>query len=232
MSSAETLAAALKPRPADIVAYLKSIPPFLPRAFVEQLAEYERKFNAFSEQMGLADESRANAEYERRRNLAAENPTPENMAVLAQESHDELKRKYAERRAVFEGLRAQCIQKHATALSRMILPIVEKNVAAFRAQIDADFRTLHRHYGAPYTSTENPAIRAVDRWLDTRKRTLEWENFAKEVRYPAAWESGLPGPDFFPDVCGGNLAPAPDAVASESPIPLKSAAEAAAARAA
>jgi hypothetical protein len=218
---AETMASALNHRPANIVDFQKALPPFLTREFVEQHAEYERKFNAFTEQMGLADESRANAEYDRRRNLVAENPTPENLAVLAQESHDELKKKYGERRAVFEGLRAQCIQKHAAALCRMLLPIVEKNVAAFRKQIDADFRTLHRHYGVPYSSENNPAIRAVDHWWSSRHRTLVWENEARQNRFPHAWEAWLPGPDFFREVTAGNFTVATNDQPLASASPLK-----------
>jgi hypothetical protein len=229
--TAETLTNALQHRPRDIAAYLKSLPPFLPREFVEQHSDYERKFNIYTEQMGLSDESRANAEYDRRRNLVAENPTPENLAILAQKSHDELKKEYGERRAVFEGLRAQLIQKHATVLSRMILPIVEKNAAGLRTQIDADFRTLHRHYGVPYDSANNPAIRAVDQWIHCQRRTLTWEDYAREVRYPPGWEMSLPGPDYFRAVCAGNFTPAPEAAPAGNP-PLKTAADVAAARAA
>jgi hypothetical protein len=193
--------------PVTISEFIEAHAPFLPRSIVDSICEYKTKFDIFSTEMGRFDESQANAIIDERRKLAGENPTPENIALLGSQSPDEIRKTYAEKRNVFEGLRSACIRQYATPLGRQLLPIIEKLVAEFRLKVNLDFQAFHKRWRIGYDPHSNSIIKATDGWWHHHRDELRREDWARENRYPAHWENLLHHPDFFVGICSRNLTP-------------------------
>lgn len=215
----------------DMGSNLAAIPPYLPAALAAEMNEYARRFNAYSVEMNASDETHFRADWEARVTAARENPTPENLAALNHDSSEELKRKYEERHRLYSGLRLECVLKHSTPIARQLRPILLALVRTFRAQVEADFRAVHARYRVAFDAGSNLAIRAIDQWQTNALRLLDAHDNAEANRYPPGWETLLPHPGNFKDLCGGNIAPAPaEPTVPVLPPTLRTAADVAAGR--
>lgn len=215
----------------DVASYLAALPPFLPAELVTLLVEFKARFDAYSAEMTAADEAHFRADWEARVTAARNDPTPENLAALNSDSSDELRRKYEERHRLYSGLRQECVLKYSTPIARQLRPILVRLAGAFRGQVENDFLAVHARYKIPFDASANLALRGVDRWLSDASRLLAAHDNAEANRYPPGWETLLPDPGNFADLCGGNLAPAPAApTVPVLPPTLRTSAEASAAR--
>lgn len=224
-----------KPAPAappepkrTLESHLQSHAPFIPASVVAAIEKYEREFEPLDKAYHAAAPVNADAEFEKRVNSVRENPSPENIAALNAESGDELRKKYSDRRAVFEKLRAECIERNATAISPRFIAPVERVVDEFRRQILADFRELGERYGTRLDGSQSDPVKNVDRWLWCFKQTHQVAERAAANRWPPMWQSELPLPSDYRKSVMNNLAPVPDPVETGA---LKTAADLAAAKA-
>lgn len=190
--------------------HLASHAPFLPAAVVAAIEQYEREFTPLDAAYHAAAEVNADAEIERRVNAVRNDPSPENIAALNAESGDELRKKYGERRAIFERLRGECIERNATALSPKFIPHVERVVEEFRRQIIGDFRALGDKYGVRFDIGQNESVRRVEQWLRCFRDAHTHAERAAKNRWPMGWQNWLPLPDAFRSAVMNNLTPMPE----------------------